>query len=131
MARRHGNLTNREWGGDSPIRSDGWLGWRLLSLYDAAFLVDLHVRQHRLAGVLAGPADRDLVHLRLLAESESHRQFALAKVAAGAGHLAMLHQPAGLQGHTSADGAAVRFHPVALQNQADPVVACAAVVAQQ
>ena len=77
----------------------------------------------------AGPADLDAIHLFSLAQAEVHPQIVLRKIAAAAAHLLDLHQIAAY--HPDHRPNSVPVADPADGFKGDPVVALAAVVAQQ
>src|SRR5262245_7679007 len=93
--------------------------------------VDGEVRKHRFAAVLAGPTDGYAVDFIGFSQAKRQGQLALAQVAAAASDLLPLRDAGGFQDHFGADGAAVGALAVAFEDEADPVMAGAALVAKQ
>ena len=77
----------------------------------------------------AGPANLDAIHLFALAQAEVHSEIVLREIAAAAAHLLDLHQIAAYHPDHRPDPVPVADLAYGLKG--DPVVALAAVVAQQ
>src|SRR5579875_286502 len=79
---------------------------------------------------LAWPDDGDALNAVGFAQAERGYQFALAEIATGSGNLTALLAVLGFQDESRPDGAAVGVYAVALQLEADPVMAELIIVAQ-